>query len=180
MGKSNHFHGQSVFEQLISIIDFTSVNRIAKEFKADHYTKRFTTKDHLISMLFGSFAQCRLLREISGAMLGLPGKIQYFQLEHLFHRRSLSDANKRILCAIYNALLKQYGHLLSGSRIKDFVNKQIEIFDSTTISLFSDIMKCVGRKPTTGKQKGGIKVHTVMNVDEMVPKINTSINVHLD
>lgn len=175
MGKSSHFHGQSVFGQLISNIDFTSVNRIAKEFKADHYTKRFTTKDHLISMLFGSFAQCSSLREISGAMLGLSGKTKHFQLEHLPHRSTLSDANKRrsadVFCAIYNALLKQYGHLLSDSRIKDVINKQIEIFDSTTISLFSDIMKCVGRKPTTGKQKGGIKVHTVMNVDEKVPKM---------
>jgi IS4 transposase len=31
-------------------------------------------------------------------------------------------------------------------------------------------MKCVGRKPKNGKQKGGIKVHTVINVDETVPK----------
>ena len=108
-------------------------------------------------------------------MLGLSGKTQQFQLEHLPHRSTLSDANKRrsseVFCAIYNALLKQYGHLLSDSRIKDVINKQIEIFDSTTISLFSDIMKCVGRKPTSGKQKGGIKVHTVMNVDEKVPKM---------
>jgi len=175
MGKSSHFHGQSVFGQLISKIDFSKVNKIARDLKADHYTKRFTTKDHLISMLFGSFAQCSSLREISGAMLGLSGKTQHFQLENLPHRSTLSDANKRrssdVFCAIYNALLQQYGHLLSDSRIKDVINKQIEIFDSTTISLFSDIMKCVGRKPKSGKQKGGIKVHTVMNVDEKVPKM---------
>lgn len=175
MGKSTHFHGQSVFGQLISKIDFSKVNKIAGRYNSDYYTKRFTTKDHLISMLFGSFAQCSSLREISGAMLGLSGKTQHFQLEHLPHRSTLSDANKRrssdVFCAIYNALLQQYGHLLSDSRIKDVINKQIEIFDSTTISLFSDIMKCVGRKPKDGKQKGGIKVHTVMNVDEKVPRM---------
>jgi hypothetical protein len=175
MGISSHFHGQSVFGQLISKIDFSKVNKIAGRYNSDYYTKRFTTKDHMISMLFGSFAQCSSLREISGAMLGLSGKTQHFQLEHLPHRSTLSDANKRrssdVFCAIYNALLQQYGHLLSDSRIKDVINKQIEIFDSTTISLFSDIMKCVGRKPASGKQKGGIKVHTVMNVDEKVPRM---------
>jgi hypothetical protein len=51
------------------------------------------------------------------------------------------------------------------------INKNIEIFDSTTISLFKDIMKCVGRKPVSGKHKGGIKVHTVINVDETDPKL---------
>ena len=65
----------------------------------------------------------------------------------------------------------QYGHVLSDSRIKDLINKQIEIFDSTTISLFKDILKCVGRNPQNGKKKGGIKVHTIINVDETVPKL---------
>jgi IS4 transposase len=51
------------------------------------------------------------------------------------------------------------------------INKQIEIFDSTTISLFNDILKCVGRNPKNGKKKGGIKVHTIINVDETVPKM---------
>jgi len=175
MHKSSHFHGQSVFGQLISLIDFSKISKISNDFKADHYIKRFKTKDHLISMLFGSFAQCTSLREISGAMLGLSGKTRHFQLEHLPHRSTLSDANKRrssdVFCAIYNALLQQYGHLLSDSRIKEVIDKQIEIFDSTTISLFKDILKCVGRKPTSGKKKGGIKVHTVMNVDEQVPKM---------
>lgn len=175
MSKSSHFHGQSVFGQLISLIDFSKINKITKECKADHYIKRFKTKDHLISMLFGSFAQCTSLREISGAMLGLSGKTRHFQLENLPHRSTLSDANKRrssdVFCAIYNALLQQYGHLLSDSRIKAVIDKQIQIFDSTTISLFKDILKCVGRKPTSGKKKGGIKVHTVMNVDEQVPKM---------
>lgn len=36
---------------------------------------------------------------------------------------------------------------LSDSRIKDVIDKQIKIFDSTTISLFQDILICVGRKP---------------------------------
>jgi hypothetical protein len=67
--------------------------------------------------------------------------------------------------------MREYGHLLSDSRITDVIKKQVEIFDSTTISLFQDILKCVGRKPKSGKRKGGIKVHTVINVDEKVPKM---------
>ena len=87
----------------------------------------------------------------------------------------MSDANKRrdpsVFGCIYNKLLREYGHLISDSRIKNVINKQIEIFDSTTISLFKDILKCVGRNPADGRKKGGIKVHTVINVDEMVPKM---------
>jgi IS4 transposase len=47
----------------------------------------------------------------------------------------------------------------------------IDIIDSTTISLFKDILKCVGRNPMDGKRKGGIKVHTLMNMHEQVPQL---------
>lgn len=175
MSKNTHFFGQSVFGQLISLIDNRIISRNAQKHKADYHVKKFTTKDHLISMLFGVFAKITSLREVSGAMLGLSGKTKHFQLESLPYRSTLSDANKRrsadVFSGIYNDLLKHYHYLIPDSRIKQIIKKQIEIFDSTIISLFQDILKCVGRMPANGKRKGGIKMHTVINVDEMVPKM---------
>lgn len=175
MNKSTYFHGQSVLGQLISLIDERIIARNSRKHKSDRYTKRFTTKDHLISMLFCVFAKCSSLREVSGAMIGLSGKTKHFKLDNLPYRSTLSDANKRrnpnVFAAIYNDLLKEFGHYISDSRIKQVIKKQIEIFDSTTISLFQDILKCVGRLPENGKRKGGIKMHTVINADEMVPKM---------
>ena len=187
MSKTNYFFGQSVFGQLITLIDSNIVSKASKACEADRYVKKFKTKDHLISMLFCSFAKCTSLREVSGAMLGLSGKTQHFQLNHIPKKSTLADANQRrdaeVFGTIYNALLQKYGSVLSDSRIKDVINKQIEIFDSTTISLFKDILKCVGRKPKNGKRKGGIKVHTVINVDEALPKMvwftNSATNDHV-
>ena len=126
-------------------------------------------------MVFCAFAKCSSLREVSGAMLGLSGKTKHFQLDHIPKKSTLGDANQRrdaeVFGIIYNKLFIKYGHIFSDSRIKDVINKKIEIFDSTTISLFKDILKCVGREPQDGKRKGGIKVHTVINVDETVPKL---------
>ncbi len=175
MGKSNYFSSKSVFGQLISLLDDSMIRKEVKKCNSDRYTKRFTTKDHLISMLFCSFSKCTSLREISGAMLGLSGKTRGFQLNHIPKRSTLSDANKKrdvlVFENIYHQLLKQYGGFLSDSRIKDVINKQVKIFDSSTISLFKNIMECVGRNPKSGKRKGGIKVHTVVNADEIVPSL---------
>jgi len=175
MDKSTYFFGTSVFGQLISLIDSKIVSDSVKSSKSDRYIKKFTTKDHLISMVFCAFAKCSSLREVSGAMLGLSGKTKHFQLSHIPRKSTLADANQRrdsdVFGKIYNKLLKQYRGVFSDSRIKDVIDKQIEIIDSTTISLFKDILKCVGRNPKNGKKKGGIKVHTVINVDETVPKI---------
>jgi len=126
-------------------------------------------------MVFCAFAKCSSLRDVSGVMLGLSGKTKHFQLSYIPRKSTLADANQRrdsdVFGKIYNKLLKQYSHVFSDSRIKDVIDKQIEIIDSTTISLFKDILKCVGRNPKNGKKKGGIKVHTVINVDETVPKL---------
>jgi len=175
MNKTIHFFGNSVFGQLISLIDSKIITDSSKACNSDRYVKKFTTKDHLISMLFCAFAKCTSLREVSGAMLGLAGKTKHFQLNHIPKKSTLGDANQRrdaeVFGKVYQKLLVKYSHVFSDSRIKEVINKQIEIFDSTTISLFKDFLKCVGRNPGNGKKKGGIKVHTVINVDESVPKL---------
>lgn len=175
MSKSKHFSTKSVFGQLISLIEDKIVKNAVKKTNSDRYVKKFKTKDHLISMLFCSFAKCNSLREVSGAMLGLSGKTENFQLNHIPKRSTLSDANKNrnveVFAEIYQKLLKEYGSVLSDSRINEVLKKQVKIFDSSTISLFKDILKCVGRKSKEGKSKGGIKVHTVINADEQVPNM---------
>ena len=187
MSKTTYFFGQSVFGQLISLIEPSIITNACFKCNSDRYVKKFKTKDHLISMLFCAFAKCSSIREVSCAILGLSGKTQHFQLEHIPRKSTLGDANQRrdaeVFGIIYNDLLLKYGHVFSDSRIKNVIDKQIEIFDSTTISLFKDILKCVGRKPKDGKRKGGIKVHAVINVDETVPKLvwftNSATNDHI-
>ncbi len=48
--------------------------------------------------------------------------------------------------------------------------KQLKIIDSTTITLFSNLLfKGVGIHPKTGKKNGGIKVHSIIHANEGVP-----------
>lgn len=175
MSKSSHFSGKSVFGQLIFLIDEDLIKASAKKHKSDHYVKRFMSKDHLISMLFCSFAKCNSLREVSGAMLGLSGKTAHFGMQHIPKKSTLADANKNrkvdFFEEVYNKLLHKFGRVLADSRINEVLGRQVEIVDSSTISLFKNILDCVGRHPKSGKKKGGIKVHTVINADEVVPRV---------
>ena len=87
----------------------------------------------------------------------------------------MADANKgrkvEFFEEIYNNLLKKYSFVLSDSQIVIALGKKIKIVDSTTISLFKEILECVGRKAADGKSKGGIKSHSVINADEKVPNL---------
>ena len=175
MNKSNYFFGQSVFGQLISLLDLNKIKTISKKHMSDYYVKKFDTSDHLVSMLFSTFANCTSLREVAASMLGLKGKVNHFQLKHIPYRSTLSDANKRrshlVFQDVYYSLLKEYHSIISDSRQTYAWENRLEIIDSSTISLFKDILSCVGRKSNNGKRKGGIKVHTQINLQDRVPKL---------
>jgi len=175
MSKSSYFSGKSVFGQLISLIDDSMIQKAVKKYDSDRYVKHFKCKDHLFSMIFCCLEKCNSLREVSGGMVGLSGKEETVRINHLPKKSTLADANKvrkvGFFEEIYNSLLEKYSSVLSDSRVEIALNKKVKIVDSTTIGLFKDILKCVGRKAADGKSKGGIKSHSVINADEKVPNL---------
>ena len=175
MGKNKYFSTKSVFGQLISLIDDSMIQKSVKKHDSDRYVKHFKCQDHLFSMIFCCLEKCNSLREVSSGMLGLSGKEETVRINHLPKKSTLSDANKsrkvEFFEEIYNKLLEKYSFVLSDSRVEIALEKKVKIVDSTTISLFKDVLKCVGRKPSNGKSKGGIKSHSVINADEKVPNL---------
>ena len=173
MNNSTNFSGNSVFGQLISLIPKYQVQRAVNKYQSDKFTKRFSTWEHLVSMLFATASNTTSLRDVTNGFLGLEGKLQHLNLKRPPKRSTISDANKRrnyqVFEKIYYDLLTQYQPILSDSRFKNEFGKELSIIDSTTIFLFKDILKCVGRKPESGKRKGGIKVHMQIRPDYNAP-----------
>ena len=184
MSKSTHFFGQSVFGQLIELIDPAVFSYVLRQSQSDRCYKRFHSRDHLLCMLFGVFSHCTSLREICGAMMGLKGKLEHFGMRRVPRRSTLSDSNRcrttSLFSGLYYKLFQRYRTVLSDSRFMQIGGKSISVIDSTTIGLFKDILRCVGRNPLNGKRKGGIKVHTELILDEHVPRLLwfTAATVH--
>lgn len=173
MYKNNKNSGIPAIKQIINLIDINKVNRTADKHQSDRYSKKLNTLSHLIIMLYSALSGCISLRQISGIMLGCQGRINHLGLKYFPKRSTLSDANRKrksaIFGEIYYDLLKQYQSFLSDSRINKSVIKNLQIIDSTTISLFGNIIQGVGRNPVDGQKKGGMKVHTVLDSDSNVP-----------
>src|SRR3954469_19124698 len=95
MSKSNFFTGQPVFTQLLKFVSRDTVSTIARQFKADRYCKRFSTYDHLVSMLYGILNHCTSLREITTGMLAWEHRLAHLGVSHHPRRSTISDANNR-------------------------------------------------------------------------------------
>ena len=70
---------------------------------------------------------------------------------------------------------------MSDSRTFELTFKEVLLIDSTTIRLFSDILKGVGRNPKgDGKKKGGLKVHMLIDAVQSVGRFIkiTAAKVH--
>ena len=177
MSKSTHFIGQPLYSQVIKLFDKSKILQISQEKGGEHYTKRFTVWIHLIVMLYAVIKRFDSLREITTSLLADTNKLAHIGITFKIGRSTLADANKRrsesIFESIYRELYSRYRHeLISDSRKRQHSKwmDKLQIIDSTTISLFSNlIFKGVGRHPKTGKKKGGIKVHTVIHANEGVP-----------
>lgn len=173
MYKNNKNSSIPVIKQIINLLDKKKVNRTADKFKSDRYFKKLKTSTHLTTMLYSVLSGCNSLRQISGIMLGCQGRINHLGLDYFPKRSTLSDANKNrksaVFGEIYNDLFRQFGSFLSDSRMNKKVVSNLQIVDSTTISLFGNLLQGVGRNPIDGKKKGGIKVHTVLDSDTDVP-----------
>ena len=173
MGKSTNFSGQPIFNQLLTFLDKSEIRKIAKDHGSERYVKKFTTYNHLVVMLFVAFEGYHSIREVILGLLANAHKLSHLGLSYLVKRSTFSEANKRrsskVFEDIYMSVYRKHASSLADSRLNDKELKRLYIMDSSTISLFKDILKGVGRNPKNGKKKGGIKAHTLIKADENVP-----------
>lgn len=177
MNKGTHFIGQPMYGQLLSLLDKARILKISCETGGERYIKHFDAWQHLVIMLYAVIKRFDSLREITNSMFPEARKFLHLGISMMPRRSTLSDANARrpesIFESIYRHLYATYRDELSSDSRKKLVPKwlsRLQIIDSTTITLFSNlIFKGAGRHPNSGKKKGGVKVHVNIHANESVP-----------
>jgi hypothetical protein len=177
--------GQPIFKQIVNLLDAINITSIAKKHNADHYYKAFKAKTHIITMLFGILSRCDSMTEICESMRALTGKLNHLGLEKAPAKSTACDGlrnrDNKFFEEVYFDLVKRYQSFLSDSRTYGLTFKEVLLIDSTTIRLFSDILKGVGRNPKgDGKKKGGLKVHMLIDAVQSVGRFIkiTAAKVH--
>ena len=167
-----------MYGQLISLLDRSKIIKFSRENGGERYVKHFDAlAGHLVIMLYAVIKRFDSLREFTESMFPEARKFAHLGINMMPRRSTLSDANARrpecVFETAYRDLYAAYRDELSSDSRKRQTPKwlsRLQIIDSTTITLFSNlIFKGVGRHPKTGKKKGGIKVHANIHANEGVP-----------
>ena len=161
--------GQPIFKQILNILPKDQFDLLVNQLKTDRYYKTFFSWDQLIVMLFGIFSRCDSMGEVCDGMRALSGKLNYLGMDCSPSKSTAGDAlrdrSEELFKLYYFVLIEYFKPVLSVSRKEKVSFKEFYAFDSTTIALFSDVMKGVGRnRKDEGKKKGGLKVHMLTDV----------------
>ncbi len=180
MGKDiqKNLVGQPIFKQLIDLLPRDKFDLLVTQHQSDKYYKTYSSWNQLLTLLFGILSRCDSMGETCDAMQTLQGKLNYFGLDHSPAKSTAGDGlrerSNELFKDFYFELIKHFDPLLSVSRKQGVSFSHFYAFDSTTISLFSDIMKGVGRNPKDeGKKKGGLKVHMMIDAHADTAKYAT-------
>ena len=165
--------GQPIFKQVIDLLSVINPDSLIRKHKADYYYKAFKAKTHLITMLFGILSRCDSMGEICEGLRAMRGKLNQLGLKSSPAKSTACDGLRNrsdsFFEAVYFELVKRYQSFLSDSRTFGLTFKEVLLIDSTTIRLFSDLLKGVGRNPKgDGRKKGGLKVHMLIDAVQQV------------
>jgi len=173
MPKSNFFTGQPVFSQLLSLIPAPELSSIVRSVGSDYRYRRFLTYEHLVTMLYCSFYKCLSLREVVTGLHANYNKLAHLGMRHLPKKSTLAEANAKrdpaVFERLYHHLYSKYFKSLPDSRKTKSLEDRLFIMDSTTISLFTDVMKGAGSYGADGKKKGGAKAHVLLDAKHSIP-----------
>ena len=152
-----------VFAQLTQFLDRSKFNRIVAKCQGDRYIKSFSCWNQLLVMMFGQLSNREGLRDLIVAL----DKLYHLGMGKSVTRSNLSKANELRDYRIFDDFAY---HLFAEARSKSAekifgFDGHVYAFDSTTIDLYLEVFEWAKFR----KHKGGIKTHTLYDIEARVP-----------
>jgi len=163
------FTGRIVLAQVMDFIPRRKFNECVERYKGNYKVQSFSCRAQFITMAFAQFTGRESLRDIEACLSAVSKKLYHVGLQDKVSRNNLSNANKRRdyrICEDFAKVLIAYARRL-------YVNEDfgIELEQSAYALDASTIDLCLSLFPWAlfRKKKGGIKLHTLMDLKGHIP-----------
>lgn len=157
-----------VFTQLVANHQYNNrFSYIVRKYEGDKYVKHFTCWNQLLVMMFGQLCNRESLRDLINAVTAHQKKCYHLGFGKHVSKTNLAYANSNRDYRIF----EEYAYYLIAEARKKRANDIFQLggnvyaFDSTTIDLCLSVFWWAKFR----KHKGGIKVHTLYDVETQVP-----------
>ena len=156
-----------VFAQLISFLNEDKFRRIVNKYQGNHYVKHFTCWNQLLALMFGQLSNRESLRDLIVALDAHHSKCYHLGMGKNVSKSSLARANQYRDYRIFEEFAYFLVNEAREKRATDIfkLNGNVYAFDSTTIDLCLSVFWWAKFR----KKKGGIKVHTLYDIETQIP-----------
>ena len=161
------FQDKYVFAQLASFLNRSKFNRIVAKYDGDKYVKHFTCWNQLLALMFGQLSNRESLRDLVIAIEAHRSKCYHLGMGKNISRSSLARANQDRPYQIFEEYAYYLISLAREKRTTGIFNLEgnVYAFDSTTIDLCLSVFWWAKFR----KRKGGVKVHTLYDLETQIP-----------
>jgi len=159
--------GKYVFAQIVEFLPQRIFDKLVYQYGGNKYVKHFSCWNQLLCMLFGQLTNRDSLRDLIVAINAHNGKSYHLGFGKNVTRSNLAKANLNRDSKIFEEFAY---HLIAIARKErandDFkINGQVYAFDSTTIDLCLNVFWWAKFR----RNKGGVKLHTLFDVNTQIP-----------
>lgn len=156
-----------VFAQMVEFLDNYKYLRTVKKYDGNKYVKHFTCWNQLLTLMFGQLCNRESLRDLIVALNVHQEKCYHLGVGKHVTRSNLAKANENRNYHIFEDFAFYMISEARKKRINDIfkLNGNIYAFNSTTIDLCLKLFHWANFRT----HKGGIKIHTLYDVETQVP-----------
>lgn len=159
--------GKYVFSQLLSFLDPFVFLRISKKYCGDKYVKTFSCWNQLAVMMYGQLSNRESLRDLVLATQAHANKAFRLGFGKAVTKSNLSKANNnrdyRIFAEFAYRVMSEARQCRATEIFK--LGGKVYAFDSSTIDLCLSVFGWALFR----KRKGGIKLHTLYDIETQIP-----------
>ena len=159
--------GKYVFSQLLDFLDKDVFLRISNKYNGNRYVKSFTCWNQLAVMMFGQLSNRESLRDLVLATQAHASKAFHLGFGKHVSKSTLADANGNRDYHIFEEFAYRVMSDAQKCRAVEIfkLGGKVYAFDSTTIDLCLSVFEWALFR----KKKGGVKIHTLYDIETQVP-----------
>ena len=156
-----------VFAQMTPFLDRNHFNYLVRKYEGDKYVRHFSCWNQLLTLMFGQLCNRASLRDLIVALQAHQEKCYHLGVGKHVTRSNLAKANENRDYRIFEDFAFYMIDEARKCNVTDIfkLDGNVYAFDSTTIDLCLEMFPWAKFR----KHKGGIKVHTLYDVETQVP-----------
>jgi len=162
--------GTYVFSQIVSFLDPNDFKKCVSHYDGNYKVKEFSCWHQLLCMMFGQLSNRESLSDLVLCLQTQRTKWYHLGIGNSISKSNLAYANEhrdwRIFADFAYLLIAKSRHSITANEALDlFENHSIYAIDTTTIDLCLNVFWWAKFR----KNKGAIKLHTVLDIKTEIP-----------